>query len=507
MLSMITPFYAGSIGYGYDPSYAYLFNGVELFEGYAPVLVYHPGTPLETLIGIVTWLAWLYEWLGGQTTLTFGRAAVEDPEHYIFIVSLLLLFMNAVATMYLGIRVKAATQSLSMALIAQSGVAFLGALSPYLAYLAPEALVMFAGIMVMACLSDTLLSFSPLSEPTSDRSAVAVGFFLALGVTAKIDFAPLILLLAVMPTKRARIIGLLALLGFSLLFLLPIITKLPEVVKWYYGLTTHTGYYGSGPEGLVDIAAVPARLSTLFHRGGLVFAAAAACIVAVTMCIFGIVDVNRSSHRRWCVWVGAVLFAILAIQVALVLKHFRVHYILPSFVISSVILIRPLRLLEARFARPARVLATIAAAGIIVFAVVQGYENIKMFSVAKKVRDSQLATLQQTLDANHDAMVIASYPAMDSLYALEFGLQSANLKFAMLTAGKKAESLSYNRWAERLQRLDGTLLEVSYLNKLIAQGRKILMILPPDVKIPTLEAEVLAEIPGRERILKVLHVQ
>lgn len=506
MSIMIAPIYAGLFDYDYDPSYQYLFNGIGLVEGYVPRHIDHPGTPLQILSGLVSYLSWLIERFTGQTTFDFSAAVVADPEHYISIISALLLTMNVAAIFYLGVRIKNATQNATMAMVAQVGFATLNMITPRLSYLSPEALVIFSGVMAAAFLSDILL-FSPSRNNMSARSAIAVGFFLALGVTSKITFLPLILLSVILPTAKARLICFSAIAIFGILFVLPIITELPAVTRWFSSIATHKGQYGEGESGFIDFAELPNRLWLLCREIGFIFVAGTASILAILICVFRTESENVRGMRRREIWVSVILLTTITAQLAMVLKHFGLHYILPSFAISSTLLVRTLRLLELQISRRfAGAVTNLAVAALTVVVVQQTYTNFRNLSSAGHERNSRLASMQQVLDANSDALVLSAYRAHNQNYAIQFALGWVNGAFARRLMKDDFQKFSYNRWNHLVMQVGVGMFKLDTLNELIGKGLKVLLILPEDVQNPALEGDVLLQIPGKERILRLTRV-
>ena len=80
--------------YGYDPAYPYLFNGMGLMRGFAPQHVDHPGTPLQMMTGIVSFIDWSVRRVFGATTLNFEAAVLNDPESYLLSISAALLILS-----------------------------------------------------------------------------------------------------------------------------------------------------------------------------------------------------------------------------------------------------------------------------------------------------------------------------------------------------------------------------------------------------------------------------
>lgn len=157
--------------------------------------------------------------IASTTNLSFARDVIATPETYLSIIAHLLLVMNCAAVFYLGLRIARATMNVNIAMAAQAGYLLLGYTFPRLVYVSPEAIVIFAAVMAMACLSDVLFA----NQRPSTFDIVAVPWFIALGVTSKVTFLPLTLAVLLFLNWREILIASALLPFFTLGFLLPMV--------------------------------------------------------------------------------------------------------------------------------------------------------------------------------------------------------------------------------------------------------------------------------------------
>jgi len=136
--------------FGYDPAYAYLFNGMGLMRGFTPQHVDHPGTPLQMLTGVVSFADWSVRWLFGATTLNFEAAVLNDSESYLLTISIVLLILNVVALFYLGLKIARSSGGLAVGMLAQAGYPLFASQLPRFAYVSPEALTIFSAAVVIS---------------------------------------------------------------------------------------------------------------------------------------------------------------------------------------------------------------------------------------------------------------------------------------------------------------------------------------------------------------------
>ena len=139
-LSHISPAFAGGHFYNHDPVYTYLFNALTLLDGNPPDHIDHPGTPLQILAAIVVYLRWLAVGAGGDVIST----VLENPEAYIYSVSVVLLAINVLADIYVGKKVFNASGSVVAAMLFQSTPLIFRTVAVRIVYYSPEALLIAA---------------------------------------------------------------------------------------------------------------------------------------------------------------------------------------------------------------------------------------------------------------------------------------------------------------------------------------------------------------------------
>lgn len=479
---IVGPVYAGLDLYDYDPAYVYLFNGAGLIEGYTPAHVDHPGTPLQLLSGAVSYLVWL---LGGRE-LPFSAAVFAAPEFFLKATSLTLLSLNAAALLLLGLRVHAATRNLPLALLPQSGLVLLGPLTPRLFHVAPEALVLMSASLAMAVLAPVLFA---RDTTFSAWRAILLGVVLAIGVTTKVTFLPLIALVLLLPSLREILIAAGALLVVAALLLLPIFSRLGQVYAWLMGILMHEGRYGFGEEGLVDLARVPGRAAQLVLAEPILAIAAIGCLVV----IFKRGLIGRAGL------VAAVLAAILVAQVAMVLKHFELYYALASFAIAATIVAWSV----------SQTLGRRTAVALVAFALVvgaaQGAVYAQGLSKRGAARDAQMARLETELARYPEAVIVGGFRARSAGLARQFGLTFANADYAASLVASDPRWRHLERWKGFVLTPEGR-QPLSVLNDYLARGVTLFALLPRDLDMPDLVGETLLQLDD-ERLIRVTAIR
>ena len=496
MYRAIVPIRAGTGGYDYDPAYAYLLNGIGVIQGHTPGHIDHPGTPMQVLVGVIAYLKRALAALFEVPAKDFNRAVLADPEQYLWAVSVTLLLLNATAIGYLGHRIHFASGSLLLALLAQSCFGLLGKLMPRLLYVSPEALVIFAVALATARLADVWFS-NDGAIPNVSGLAVSTAFFLALSATAKITSLPLVLLLATIPTRRAKIAGAISFLVFSLIFLSPVFSKLLSIWTRWLGIFQHSGKFGTGPQDIIDLEKVMPRLASLAEHQPLLFVSiAASCLVA----IIGVVR-----HQRRTAVCGVVLVGTQLTQLLMVLKHFGRHYTIPSLTLAPLVLAWSLRrsLGDLVGRRSEAVAAGLGLLLVLRVLVMDSQAYLDQLRLADRDRNRDLQRMSAVIGAYPDAVVVGAYRVRNEGFALHFGLGYVQGRFQRELSRSLAQPLSYSRWNGMLFSPQQGWLPLSHLNTIIDRGQVVLMVLPDDLTLSGIQGKTLLEIPGQERIVKV----
>jgi len=219
-----------------DPGYQYVLAGASLVSGGAPALVYHPGTSFQWLVGIVE-LA--HHSLVGSGS--FFTDLVASPEAYARSVGTLvaILYVSALSFVCwrmlrnLGPWPALAFQFMMLwGLPVVAGARF---------HLWPESLVMVCSLLTIGFLTRPW-NFGKAS--LSVNSAVLLGIIGAVGVSAKVIYLPVLLVVALCLTWRRNLAFFASLACTSVLIVVPIASRLPVMWEWFSSIATTPGRHG-----------------------------------------------------------------------------------------------------------------------------------------------------------------------------------------------------------------------------------------------------------------------
>jgi len=243
----------------FDPDYVYLFNGLNIALGHAPVHTDHPGTPLQLLGG-----AWIRLHNVGASTGETAVNTILNSEDRLAQLNLLIFLLLLGAVTAAGFLIFGRTQKARPALLPAAGLLFLGTDVYCLGRYNPEPFLLLISFLLgltiycQCCLKQNpspatatpIRSQSPLVFPLLASGLVATG------LAAKINFAPLALLpLVLIRGKKNKLAYIFFTLVILALWLIPDYGQLGQMTDWWEGLATFTGRYGTGSLGLIDTSA------------------------------------------------------------------------------------------------------------------------------------------------------------------------------------------------------------------------------------------------------------
>lgn len=219
-----------------DPGYQYLLAGASLVSGGTPALVYHPGTSFQWLVGVVE-LAH-YSLMGSGSVFT---DLVASPEAYARSVGSLVAILYVAALSFVAWRM---LRNLGQwpALVFQFMMLWgLPVVAGARFHLWPESLVMVCALLTIGLLARP---WKLGSASLSVASAISSGVIGAVGVSAKVIYIPMVLVVAVCLTWRRNLIFLASLALTSVLIVVPVATRLPAMWEWFSSIATTPGRHG-----------------------------------------------------------------------------------------------------------------------------------------------------------------------------------------------------------------------------------------------------------------------
>ena len=317
-----------------DPESAYAMNGLAWAAGYPMMKNDHPGTTTILLIGIVIKL-WTF--LAGRSdVIEFG---LKNYDAIIYALRAAEAAILSGALLASGVIVRHATRSSLAAMLFQVAPFVSSEAVHFEVMLIPESLMISCAIFGMALVLKAALDGG---APTVGLGA-AQGLIFALGLSSKFLHAPLAVLGLSLLRNRwacatAWLVGILSFFLFNRIFNPHVFTG---GFHWLVSLATHKGIYGEGEAGFIDFSVFWLNMREIISAGPLIF------VVFLVGAIVALVRMMTS--RRYLDPISLTLvasFLAFSVQLAATSKHFALHYMLASWVLTGGVLV--LSVIETR---------------------------------------------------------------------------------------------------------------------------------------------------------------
>ncbi|MFO7871861.1 MAG: glycosyltransferase family 87 protein [Kiritimatiellia bacterium] len=333
---------AGAYYQNCDPSYAYLFNILNLLTGYPIDHIDHPGTTLHVL----GWLAVpAIRLLSPFRESTIQNALILHPEFYLNGLNVTILILVALASVVFYRSVHRAGRTVPEALMTQAlPLCFF---ETYLALydVKPEPLLL-ALILGMGAVLVSEYCQTYNRQWTSVAGPPLLGVLIGLSLMLKITAAPLVLLVF-FPRRlwRKSCCFCATAITCSALFIL-LLPKLAKMKHWYSGLIMNSGTRGSGERGFPSLSTLAGKMASVILNAPVFTILAAVLCALVLLHLFA---GRRGKNSRTTGTTSAtdrvqnrqtlLLIVVLALQAAIVMRHpLSARYLIPSMALLPVLL-------------------------------------------------------------------------------------------------------------------------------------------------------------------------
>jgi hypothetical protein len=327
-LQGIKRFYIGN----FDPEYPYLLNATNIASGHFRVgNIEHPGTPVDCFAAIVI----LMQHLFSQGTELY-KDVLLHPESYLFTCSIVLTILLALATLWAGIYVYRSSGNVTLALLFQAAPLFYADTIKMAICLNTESSITILGILFSAYLYVNTIGNNKPEQSTTNKNVIAFGLLTALLITTKIYCFPLVLLVFFIIEKgRQRIIYLISTALFSVVLLFPLYNQLRNWAGWIKSLVIHSGAYGQGKTGFLDISAYSTNIIDILSYHILFTLVFIIALMAFIVALIQRLRKKSNSSGNTSAIIGVVLF--LFSFMLIIAKQYKVLY--PDPVMHRVIVI------------------------------------------------------------------------------------------------------------------------------------------------------------------------
>jgi len=334
-----------------DPESAYAMNGLAWSVGYSMLKSDHPGTTTTMLAGLV-----IRSWAFLATRSDVVEFGLKNFDAIIYAARAVQAVILAGALVASGVIIRNTTGSLIAAMLFQVAPFTSAEVLHFEVILTPESLMVSCAILGMALVLKAALQ----DKSPSVGLGIGQGVIFALGLSSKFLYAPLALLgLSLFRNQKAYwaagAAGILTFFVYNRIFHPLVFTS---GFHWMASLATHKGVYGEGEAGFIDFATFWPNMGQIILAEPVIFA------VFTIGGIVAIVQMVRTG--RYLDPVSLTLIATcmaFAAQVVATSKHFALHYMLATWVLTGGALVLTSTEIRRLFPRiPPKAIAGAAAA-------------------------------------------------------------------------------------------------------------------------------------------------
>ncbi|MEQ8908685.1 MAG: hypothetical protein RIC95_05805 [Vicingaceae bacterium] len=318
-----------------DPEYTLLYNGIVVSTGsFAINFIDHPATPSIFISGLSSLFVRLFSAEG-----SFVHDFISRPESYLQASQLFQLLLITFSCIYSGYKIRVYSQRKWMTYLPIVGLMSHYHLLEISIRFIPETTLLIPLFLMMALMIRFL--YSGDQEKVQSKLLWQFPLLIGFGIACKLSFAPLFVLPLVILAGNKRKLWLLVrnTFLFTLLFAYPLFTNFTASSRWITKMLSHSGKHGSGESGFMAFDRIPMHAKSLFLDNPIFWILILLnLIVLVHLYLKPQTSILVKRVRRLMLgFLLSLLFLTL-----LILKHFALHYMMPFYVLSAMLLVFPL---------------------------------------------------------------------------------------------------------------------------------------------------------------------
>ncbi|QGY43241.1 hypothetical protein GM418_06085 [Maribellus comscasis] len=403
--------------YGNDPNYVYLANSIAIANGESVGYHDHPGTTVMQ-IGAVS-IA-VKHWFSNSSDEKIVTHVLKEPLLFMDAIQHVLVVMNFLILLFLGFFVLKKTNSVWTALLFQiTGFLSANTLDHIWTKVEPEPVLFFITCIYVI----TILYFYFSENKNKFQYVIVFSLIIGAGLATKATFLPLIALpLIIIPSTKRKLIFIAGVIISFVLFTIPAIPEYKHMYYWFRDLTNHTGKYGQGEKGFIDISTYLPNMLELLKNNPVFGIVTGLGILTVALCFFLKVHKKNERANTWDLKILAGLIAANIMGVLVVSKHYIVHpdhYLIPELLLTGITIFFILRILlkSHKIVLPAIVI------GLAVFLAFTQPQKLKYADYGYKITNEELDSTELMLERDYaEYTKIYYYPnSLNKYSALKFG--------------------------------------------------------------------------------------
>lgn len=313
-----------------DPEYIYFSSGLCIACGKFHLgHIDNPGTPLQYLTALVMRAVYIFR----NKELPFVDDVLAHPDMYLRVLNLVLTSVVAVFMYWAGKLAARISRNNWYGLALQTAPFFAAIIFGNIGRITPENLIPLPAML----LSLLLLKAIYTDEYRENwRDALLYGLVSAFGLSIKLTYFPLwIVPLIVLSRWKNRIVySITAILSFFV-FAIPVVVRFNAFKGWVKGLFFHSGNYGKGDANIVDWSVVGPNFRQTTGENYWFFVLVIVLVVVLAWTFFQKNEAREKLVQR----IGVGVLAAIAIQLAMVCKHFESRYFVPALMLAPLMLL------------------------------------------------------------------------------------------------------------------------------------------------------------------------
>jgi hypothetical protein len=450
-----------------DPEYIYLLNALNIANLQPPGYIDHPGTPVHLMGAIVLRFTNLVRGLVAPTT-GFTESVLQQPELYLTVFNLVILVLMAGLIALVGFVAFRWCHQYLPSISLQWTPLLMATPLASANRVNPEP-VLFC---ISQCLVVLLLFYLHQENLEKHRRfAVCLGVLVGLGLATKVTYLPVLLVIALLPTMHLQLIMVLVTIATGFVCTLPIAYRYGDVISWLLSIFLHTGNYGYGEAGIINLETVLPNVVTMLKADpGVFIVPGSAVILWICLQRYQQRSCNtttpsqtqpsqtqpsqtQKSHR-----LSIVLLLICAGQLLMAVKHpvplldgdVELRYLMPAIALSGLLLYCQLQLAQQLLSSTQRI-AHIMLLLVVLCVCITAHQSWYALQASITYRNNATAIDRQLNDQFPTCLVASYYRSSSPEFALWFGNGYANEAYANTLATLYPSQLFYHLWRQTFE--------------------------------------------------------
>jgi len=403
-----------------DPEYIYLMNALNIVQGKAVGHIDNPGTTVMEFGALILVINHFFEFSSDDGLVT---AVLKDPDKYVGLLQSAFVILNAIMFFLIGVFVFRKTKNIWYGLLFQLTPFFsVNLLEHAWTKVSPEPMLLFATTL----LALVMVIYYYDQNRWSFCYVVWFSLISGFGLATKATYFPLLIIpIFILPGLKRKLLYIPGLIAGFVLFTSPAIPEYKNMFKWFYGLSTHTGVYGQGEKGFIDLEVYFSSIFSIFQNNP-IFTTLIILSILTLLVVFFVPNLRKKCFKTLEYKILSTLAVAFIFGILLVAKHYHSnHYLLPELSLSGLSLYFILSTLKISVSAKLidrYIIAIIVIVAIILLPIVHTPVFKQKNALYKSTNEEQNQILQMIEKDYPDHTRIYYYPGPLNKYsALKFG--------------------------------------------------------------------------------------